>query len=546
MGRFKPLSTAPVPERAILVGVDLGRGDWPIEESLAELARLAETDGAEVVHTMVQRLDAPVPRTFIGSGKAQELVRLVGALDADVVIFDDELTPSQQSNLERIVGEPTKVIDRTALILDIFGEHARTHEGRLQVQLAQLQYVLPRLRGMWSHLVGEQTRGGIGGREMNFGKAKFKNQTDEKKKSVISKLIAGTKHLNAAFICQNDTERSAWTRGHAEGAAYLAEALGDSVSVKTYFHADTPEDAERLIGEAVSDGADLVFTTTPQLLDATLKAAVKHPKVGFYNCSACQPFSSVKSYYCRIYEGKFITGLIAGALADNDLVGYVGSYPIMGVPASINAFALGARMTNPRAKILLEWSATEIDCVRKFRERGVRVISNRDIPTADASGLNQSYIGTFTIDGDGGLTPIASPVWMWGKLYEHIVRSVLSGSVEKKEHAVNYWWGMDSGAIDIALSDLVPEGVRKLAETMTDKLKRGELDVFAQRITAQDGSVISDGVHPLSSLNVLRMDRLSDAVEGHIPEYGELLPFSRALVRALGVYRDRIPPEAER
>ena len=111
---------------------------------------------------------------------------------------------------------------------------------------------------------------------------------DEKKKSVISKLIAGTKHLNAAFICQNDTERSAWTRGHAEGAAYLAEALGDSVSVKTYFHADTPEDAERLIGEAVSDGADLVFTTTPQLLDATLKAAVKHPKVGFYNCSACQ------------------------------------------------------------------------------------------------------------------------------------------------------------------------------------------------------------------------------------------------------------------
>ena len=209
---------------------------------------------------------------------------------------------------------------------------------------------------------------------------------DEKKKSVISKLIAGTKHLNAAFICQNDTERSAWTRGHAEGAAYLAEALSDSVSVKTYFHADTPEDAERLIGEAVSDGADLVFTTTPQLLDATLKAAVKHPKVGFYNCSACQPFSSVKSYYCRIYEGKFITGLIAGALADNDLVGYVGSYPIMGVPASINAFALGARMTNPRAKILLEWSATEIDCVRKFRERGVRVISNRDIPTADASG----------------------------------------------------------------------------------------------------------------------------------------------------------------
>ena len=108
--------------------------------------------------------------------------------------------------------------------------------------------------------------------------------------------------------------------------------------MKTYFHADTTEDAARLISDTVSDGADLVFTTTPRLLNATLKSAVAHPKVGFYNCSACQPYSSVKSYYCRIYEGKFITGLIAGALADNDLIGYIGTYPIMGVPASINAF----------------------------------------------------------------------------------------------------------------------------------------------------------------------------------------------------------------
>ena len=177
MGRFKPFSTAPQPERAILVGVDTGRSPWPLEESLAELGRLAETDGAEVVGTMTQRLDAPVPRTFIGSGKTQELVRLVDALDADVVIFDDELTPSQQSNLEKAVKEPRKVIDRTALILDIFGNHAKTREGRLQVQLAQLQYLLPRLRGMWSHLVGEQTRGGIGSR---FGQGESQLEVDRR------------------------------------------------------------------------------------------------------------------------------------------------------------------------------------------------------------------------------------------------------------------------------------------------------------------------------------------------------------------------------
>ena len=97
VGRFVPRSTAPVPERAILVGVDLGRSEWTCEESLAELARLAQTDGAEVVMTMSQRLDAPVPKTFIGKGKVEELCHHVRSLEADVVIFDDELTPSQQA-----------------------------------------------------------------------------------------------------------------------------------------------------------------------------------------------------------------------------------------------------------------------------------------------------------------------------------------------------------------------------------------------------------------------------------------------------------------
>ena len=175
--RFALHSTEVVPERALLVGVELPGEAWSLEDSLAELGRLVETDGAEVVGTLTQRLNSPVPRTFIGKGKCDELLELVRSLEIDVVVFDDELTPSQQSNLERVVGEPVKVIDRTALILDIFGQHATTHEGRIQVQLAQLQYVLPRLRGMWSHLVGEQTRGGIGSR---FGQGESQLEVDRR------------------------------------------------------------------------------------------------------------------------------------------------------------------------------------------------------------------------------------------------------------------------------------------------------------------------------------------------------------------------------
>lgn len=121
-----------------------------LDRSLDELERLAHTAGAQCVARLSQRLVKPYPKSFIGSGKVEELCGLVHRMDADVVIFDDDLTPSQQSYLEKAVGEPVKIIDRTALILDIFGLHAQTREGRLQVQLAQLQYLLPRLRGMWN------------------------------------------------------------------------------------------------------------------------------------------------------------------------------------------------------------------------------------------------------------------------------------------------------------------------------------------------------------------------------------------------------------
>ena len=177
MGRFTFISTDPVPERAILMGIDWREGGWPVERSLDELERLASTAGAVVVGRLTQRLDKPIPKSFIGSGKVAELTGLVQASGADVVIFDDDLSPSQQAHLEKAVGEHVKIIDRTALILDIFGLHATTREGRLQVQLAQLQYLLPRLRGMWSHLAREQTRGGIGSR---FGQGESQLEVDRR------------------------------------------------------------------------------------------------------------------------------------------------------------------------------------------------------------------------------------------------------------------------------------------------------------------------------------------------------------------------------
>ncbi len=140
-----------VVDRAILVGVDRDRGGgWTLDDDLEELGRLTDTAGAVVVGTVTQRLDRPNPRTFVGKGKAEEIADLARDTDATLVVFDDDLTPSQQSNIESMLLG-IKVLDRTALILDIFALHAKSRDGRLQVELAQMEYLLPRLRGLWRH-----------------------------------------------------------------------------------------------------------------------------------------------------------------------------------------------------------------------------------------------------------------------------------------------------------------------------------------------------------------------------------------------------------
>ncbi|MHB1323133.1 MAG: GTPase HflX [Coriobacteriia bacterium] len=164
-------------DRAVLVGIERARTDgWAVEDDLAELERLADTAGARVIATVTQRLDKPNPRTFIGSGKAADVLRIASAEDADTVIFDDELSPSQQANLEGLLPD-IRVIDRTQLILDIFAMHAQSHEGKLQVELARLEYVLPRLRGMWGHLEAERLGGGRGAR---FGAGESQLETDRR------------------------------------------------------------------------------------------------------------------------------------------------------------------------------------------------------------------------------------------------------------------------------------------------------------------------------------------------------------------------------
>ncbi len=169
MAKKIPQNTNSYSERAILVGVEISNtsGNFSLTDSLNELERLAETAGIIVVGSTTQRLDRPNPQTYIGSGKVEELKMLVNELNANIILFDDELSPRHLRELEKHFGLEVSIVDRTALILDIFAQHAATHEGALQVELAQYEYRLPRLTRAWTHLARQA--GGGGGRTGSVG-----------------------------------------------------------------------------------------------------------------------------------------------------------------------------------------------------------------------------------------------------------------------------------------------------------------------------------------------------------------------------------------
>jgi len=196
MAKRIPQPTTPPRERAFLVGVDLYQQKTflSLADSLTELALLADTSGLEVVGELTQKLDRPHVKTYIGPGKVEELHSLVEETLTQVVIFDDELSPRHQRELQEELGRNVRVLDRTALILDIFAQHAHTSEGMLQVELAQYEYYLPRLTGQWTHL--ERQAGGGGGRAGSTGGVGLRGPGEtqlEVDKRAIRKRIAHLK-----------------------------------------------------------------------------------------------------------------------------------------------------------------------------------------------------------------------------------------------------------------------------------------------------------------------------------------------------------------
>ena len=358
---------------------------------------------------------------------------------------------------------------------------------------------------------------------------------------------AARKKIKVAFVNERTPETSTWTSQHEFGRSQLDEVFAGQVETRAYYNAVAGENADELVEQAIAEGADIVFTTSPKLVGASLRAALKHPESRILNCSVDMPYASIRTYYTRVYEAKFISGAIAGAMSTGNRIGYVADYPNFGTPANINAFALGARMVNPRVRVDLQWTCLPGEPIRNFTAQGITVVSGRDTPTPNRPSRE---FGIFQIRPGGMLEDLASPFWHWGQFYENVVRSVLNGAWSKDQEgderrAVNYWWGMNSGVMDVLFSRELPHDVRHLANILRQGIISGSIDPFACHIIAQDGTLMNEGHQGFTPEQILHMDWLCDAVDGHIPEYDELTEIAKPLYRMQGIHRDRLPVEKE-
>lgn len=362
--------------------------------------------------------------------------------------------------------------------------------------------------------------------------------TEAPKKNLLEKILPDStpKFIKAAFIHDRNGENSSWTYAHELGRTYVEQALPGKVATVAYNDISGEDETFAAIERAIADGCDVIFTTASQMADASLRAAVQHPKIKILNCSLNTSHSYIRTYYARMYEPKFLAGVLAGMMSPVDDIGYVAAYPVYGVISSINAFAQGARMINPRARVHLVWSAQKgIDVDEELKKNHVSYVSYHEMirPNEDT----RQY-GLYRIEEDGSNVSVAMPVWDWGKLYVLILRSILEGNWKLDDadgKALNYWWGMSSGAVDILYSAKLPFANRRLIDFLRDSIIDGSFEPFAGIICSQDGVIQSDPDSKLSFEEIANMDWLDECVIGRIPSLDELKDSAEPLINQQGV-----------
>lgn len=365
----------------------------------------------------------------------------------------------------------------------------------------------------------------------------LKMKPNQEKRSLLSAIFPlSSPKLKIAFIYEKTPGTSAWTYAHELGRLYLEQTFPEEVSTVSY-EWGTQENIDGLLAEAVAAGCNLIFTTTPSFVQASVKAAIANPEVRIMNCSLHTSHRYIRTYYARMHEAKFLMGAIAGAMAENNRLLYIEDYPIYGSIANINAFALGAKMINPRVEVYLEWSARkEFDIDKKIRELSPACISGKDMMIPEEA---SRFFGLYHMEGESPRN-LAMPICHWGKFYEQLIRTIMAGKWKSDDSssatkAINYWWGISSGAIDVICSQRLPIGTKRLLDLLKAAISSEQFNPFSGILYSQTGVTQPDPDKSLTPEEIMQMDWLAENVIGTIPETVELKEQAEPLVRQQGV-----------
>ena len=362
------------------------------------------------------------------------------------------------------------------------------------------------------------------------------------KKNILSYLLPisggdSNKKLKVGFIYEKTPQTSEWCYAHELGRQYIDETFGKQIETVSITNVRPKIDDYDAIQKLIDENTDLIFVTSSAMMYASLKQAIAHPKAKILNCSLNISHKYIRTYYTRIHEAKYLTGLIAGVMSKSDRIGYVAGCPLYGVMANVNAFAMGVKAVNPDAKVYVEWNGIkDNDVEARFNELGINCISDQDMITPKKSSRK---FGLY-INDDGNIRHLAMPVWHWGVFYEKLIQSILSGSWKKEEEgdkvsALNYWWGMSSGAVDIIYGGGLNNETKKIVDLIRESIIKGEFHPFSGELRNQEGKIMNKAGETLDPDEIIEMDWLMDNIVGKIPEYDELSEEYKLLVINQGI-----------
>ena len=341
----------------------------------------------------------------------------------------------------------------------------------------------------------------------------------------VAASVTQAEPLNIGFVYVGPVGDAGWSYGHDAARKAVEEKFGDKVKTTYVESVAEGADSARVIRNLAQKGNELIFTTSFGYMNPTLKVARKFPKVKFEHATGYKQGKNVGNYMARAYQGRYLTGLVAGSMTKSNTLGYVASFPIPEVVRGINAFTKGAREVNPNVKVKVIWISSWYDPAKEREAAETLMLQGADVLTQhtdsaaviQAAEANGKYaIGYHTdMSAYGKKAHLTSTVHNWAPLYIAKAEAVMQGNWESQ----SLWYGIKEGVTDIApFNPAIPADIQTLVENKKAQLKAGEIQVFTGPIKDQQGTVRVSAEQSLSDEDLKGMNWHVEGVESKLHE----------------------------